>query len=271
MTDSSATQTTDLDVDLLAARLDAAQTERTETPSIERDDAVEVAFDVDLAYRVQEALVARREARGETVVGVKLGFTSKAKMAQMGVSDVIVGRLTDAMTVGDGAAADLSSFIHPKVEPEVAYLLSRDVDLDDPDEDIVDAVSAIAPAVEIIDSRYLDFKFTYADVVADNTSAAGYAIGAWSPMRDAPDAAVTMRVGDDEVTGTTAAILGDPKEALSALLDMCRRRRIPLKAGYVVLAGAATAALPLTETTVVCDVDGLGTVRFTGVRGGEES
>lgn len=258
------TATTDPTIEALAARLDDAQTGRAETPSIERDDSVTADFDVDVAYRVQDALIERRVSRGETVVGVKLGFTSKAKMAQMGVSDVIVGRLTDAMAVADGGTADLSRFIHPKVEPEVAYLISRDVDLDDPDADIIGSVSAIAPAVEIIDSRYLDFKFTYADVVADNTSASGYAIGQWVPMREAADLAVTLRVGDEEVTGSTAAILGDPIEALTALLDMCRRRSIPLKAGYVVLAGAATAALPLTDTTVVCDVDGLGSVRFTG-------
>ncbi|WP_050792778.1 2-keto-4-pentenoate hydratase [Gordonia neofelifaecis] len=257
------TPTTDRDVAELAARLDDAQVNRIETPSIENEGVV-AGFDVDLAYRVQDALIELRKSRGETVVGVKLGFTSKAKMAQMGVSDVIVGRLTDAMTIPDGGAADLARFIHPKAEPEVAYLLHRDVDLDDPHEDIVSAVSSIAPAIEVIDSRYLNFAFTYADVVADNTSAAGYAIGEWVPMREAADRTVTLRVGDEVVTGTTAAILGDPVEALHALLDMCRRHRIALRAGYVILAGAATAALPLTATQVACDVDGLGAVGFIG-------
>ncbi|MBY4570576.1 4-oxalocrotonate decarboxylase [Gordonia sihwensis] len=262
--------TTDDEAAALAGRLDHAQTGCRETPSIERDPAVGIAFDVDLAYRVQEELIGLRTARGESVLGVKLGFTSKAKMAQMGVSDVIVGRLTDAMTVANGGTVDLGKFIHPKAEPEVAYLLSRDVRLDDPNEDILDAVSAVAPAVEVIDSRYLDFAFTYADVVADNTSAAGYAIGEWSPLCDAADLDVTLRVGADSVHGSTAAILGDPAQALLALLDMCRRRRIPLEAGHVILAGAATAALPLTASTpdgtdVQCTVEGLGTVSFTAV------
>ncbi|MBB4136796.1 2-keto-4-pentenoate hydratase [Gordonia humi] len=258
-------------IDALAQRLDDAATGRLETPSLERDPAVTDDFDVDLAYRIQEALVSRRIARGERLVGVKLGFTSKAKMAQMGVSDVIVGRLTDAMETADCGTVDLRRFIHPKVEPEVAYRLCRDVDLDDPDEDILTAVDAIAPAVEIIDSRYLDFKFTYADVVADNTSASGFAVGAWAPMREAADLAVTLRVGDESVTGSTAAILGDPVQALHALLDMCRRTRIPLRAGDVVLAGAATAALPLHETTVDCTVDGLGSVRLDCTVGQETS
>ncbi len=247
----------------LAERLDDAQINRTETTSIEADTDVRPSFDVALAYRVQDAVIARREARGEKVIGVKLGFTSKAKMAQMGVSDVIVGRLTDAMQIDDGGVADLGRFIHPKVEPEVAYRIARDVDLDDPDVDMWEHVDAIAAAVEVIDSRYLDFVFTYADVVADNTSASGFAVGAWTPLREAADRPVTMTVGDQVTSGSTAAILDDPANALTALLDMCRRHRIPLRAGHIVLAGAATAATALTATSVSCAVDGIGSVGFT--------
>lgn len=249
------------DIAALAERLDDAQTGVHDTVSLADDTAV----DVDDAYRIQEAVVARRLGRGERIVGVKLGFTSKAKMAQMGVSDVIVGRLTDAMHVDDGASVDLHRFIHPKIEPEIAYRLGRDVDVDDPAVDIVACVDAVAPAMEIIDSRYRDFRFTYTDVVADNTSAAAYVIGTWCEVRDVADLAVRMTVGDDTVTGSTAAILDDPVNALHALLDMCRRRRIPLRAGDVVLAGAATAAAPLTATTAHCEIDGLGGVTVKGI------
>ncbi len=156
---------------------------------------------------------------------------------------MIVGRLTDAMCVEDGGRVDLHRFIHPKIEPEVAYRLARDIDLDDPAVDIESCVDAVAPAMEIIDSRYRDFRFTYTDVVADNTSAAAYVIGPWQSMRSAGDLAVRLEAGGQAVDGSTAAILDDPVNALHALLDMCRRRRIPLRAGDVVLAGAATAAI----------------------------
>ncbi|MFD8453614.1 MULTISPECIES: 2-keto-4-pentenoate hydratase [Streptomyces] len=243
-------------VEALAERLDTAQTARTDTPSL----ADTHDFDIAVAYAVQAALVARREARGERVTGVKLGFTSKAKMAQMGVSDVIVGRLTDAMRIANGGDLDLGRFIHPKVEPEVAYRISRDVDLDDPTTDIESCVDALAPAMEVIDSRYRDFRFTYEDVVADNTSASAYVIGSWQPLQSVPNRAVRLVSGGTETVGSTAAILGDPVRALHALLDMCRRRSIPLRAGQVVLAGAATAAVPLTEGVTTCEVAGLGTV-----------
>lgn len=258
---------TNTDVEALARRLDEAQTTRTETPSLAEDASLDIELDVDTAYRIQESLIGLRTGRGEALVGIKLGFTSKAKMAQMGVSDVIVGRLTDGMQVPDGEETDLDRYIHPKVEPEVAYRISCDVDLADPEVDILGCVDAIAPALEIIDSRYLDFRFTYEDVVADNTSAAGFAIGPWARMSEAVDAAdleVRLRVGDQENTGTTAAILGDPKEALRALLDMCRRRGFPLRTGDVVLAGAATAAIRLGPATATCSVAGLGSVSLTG-------
>lgn len=244
----------------LAERLDTAQTACTDTPSLADGHDV----DIDDAYAIQAALLERRLARGERIVGVKLGFTSKAKMAQMGVSDVIVGRLTDAMRIADGDSFDLARFIHPKVEPEVAYRLCRDVDLDDPLTDIESCVDAVAPALEIIDSRYRDFRFTYTDVVADNTSASGYAIGPWSPVASVANRAVRLRTAAAESVGSTAAILGDPVHALHALLDMCRRRGIPLRAGDVVLAGAATAALPLVAGVTECDVAGLGAVTVRG-------
>ncbi|MEU4968805.1 2-keto-4-pentenoate hydratase [Streptomyces smyrnaeus] len=248
-------------VEVLAERLDAAQTAAADTPSL----ADTHEFGIEDAYAIQAALLARRRARGEHLTGVKLGFTSRAKMAQMGVSDVIVGRLTDAMRVADGAEVDLARLIHPKVEPEVAYRLCRDVEVTDPTVDIESCVDAVAPALEIIDSRYRDFRFTYEDVVADNTSAAAYAIGAWRPAAQVSNRAVRLLSGTTEAVGSTAAILGSPVRALHALLDMCRRRGIPLRAGQVVLAGAATAAVPLAPGVTSCEVAGLGTVSVRGV------
>lgn len=248
---------------LLVQRLDDAATGVREIPNAE-------ASDVDAAYAVQQALVDRRLTRGATQLGWKLGFTSLAKMAQMGLSDVIVGRLTSDMQVPDGGAADLSRLIHPRVEPEIAYRLSRDVDPGDALDDATAVVDAVAPALEIIDSRYVDFRFTLADVIADNTSAAGFVVGPWTPMEVAGELGgrpVSLTVDGAVVeSGSTDAILGHPLKAVPALLDMARRRGLPLRAGQVVLAGAATAAVPLTPGVLVqAVVEGLGTA---AVRGG---
>ncbi|GAA2230200.1 fumarylacetoacetate hydrolase family protein [Streptomyces amakusaensis] len=213
------------------------------------------------AYAVQDALVARRLARGERLTGVKLGFTSLAKMRQMGVSDLIHGRLTDRMEIPDGGLYDLSGLIHPRVEPEVAFLLG---DTLRPGGDPAAAVAAVAPALEIIDSRYDGFRFSLPEVIADNTSAAAYAVGPWSAL-NTPDDLGNLGVlleldGRPAQTGSTAAILGHPLRALAAAARLAG----PLEPGTVILAGAATAAVPLEPGTFVqATIAGLGTVRFT--------
>jgi 2-oxo-3-hexenedioate decarboxylase len=225
-------------------------------------DQLDLAPDLEAAYRIQHELIAHRLARGERLIGCKLGFTSKAKMAQMGVSEIIVGQLTDAMQVDDAASVELSRFIHPRIEPEIAFRLGRAV----AGLDIAECVDAVAPALEIIDSRYRDFRFSLPDVIADNTSAAAFVVGEWQPVRDVADLPVRMLVDGIEVeAGSTAAILGHPMYALEQLVELAAKYGIELRANDVVLAGAATAAVPFGEQRVVADVRGLGTASVRGV------
>ncbi|SFR69548.1 2-oxo-3-hexenedioate decarboxylase [Agromyces sp. CF514] len=248
-----------------AAALDRAQ--RTTTPITNL--APDAAIGLGTAYAAQHALIARRLARGERVTGVKLGFTSRAKAAQMGVDDVIIGTLTDAMRIEDGGTFDVRSAIHPRIEPEVAYLLGVDLDpLDDgpadpATADLLAAIAAVAPALEVIDSRYRDFRFSLDDVVADNASAAAYAIGPWRrPAEAGPlgNRAVRLELdGRLAQTGSTSAILGDPARAVAAARRLARLHGFVLPAGSVLLAGAATAAVPLAGHSLAeATVAGLG-------------
>lgn len=246
------------DVAALARQLHQAQRSVRE---IDQPDPLELAD----AYAVQLALLELRYADGERRTGPKLGFTSKAKMTQMGVSEIIAGVLTDAMLIGDGADVDLGRFIHPRIEPEVAFRLGRDVDAAN---SIVEALDAVAPGLEIIDSRYRDFRFDLASVVADNTSAAGYVLGPWQSLpEELGEREVQLTVDGVVVeSGSTSAILGHPLEALRALQDMAARYDIPLRAGDVILAGAATAAASFGAGLVTAQVAGLGPVSVRGVR-----
>src|SRR6266704_1146648 len=96
----------------------------------------------------------------ERRAGDKPGFTSRAKMAQMGLGKVIWGRLTDAMVVADGGQAAPERFIHPRVEPEVCFLLGEPLDGTVTALSAMRALAGVAPALELIDSRYRDFKFS---------------------------------------------------------------------------------------------------------------
>ncbi len=228
------------------------------------------SLDLGEAYAVQRELLAQRESRGEHVVGAKLGFTSAAKMIQMGVDSIIVGRLTDRMRVPDGGVLDNPRLIHPRIEPEVAFRLSRDVDPNDPLDDILGAVDAVAPALEVIDSRYAGFDFDLPRVIADNTSAVAFTVGPWSQLtadtaRSLVNAAVTLTLDGRPVAfGSTADILGDPRRVLADLKTMAADNAIPLRRGFVILAGAATAAIELAPGVVAgAHVAGLGRAGLT--------
>jgi 2-oxo-3-hexenedioate decarboxylase len=238
---------TTVDVAALAERLAEAEAQARPIPQL----TGEVPLTVADAYQVQAALVQRRIDAGCQLAGIKLGLTSQAKMAQMGVDEVIWGRLTDDLAIPDGGSVDTSTRIHPRVEPEIAFQL-----------DATGAPVAVAAALEVIDSRYANFRFTLADVVADNTSAAGYVLGPWRPLPvGLANLGVLLHVNGEVVeTGSTAAILGDPLRALTRGLALARQAGLTPETGWVLLAGAATAAVPLTPGDhVQAVVEGLGT------------
>ncbi len=220
---------------------------------------------VDDAYAIQALSLARRYARGERRVGMKMGLTSRAKMAQVGVDEMVWGRLTDAMQVEEGGSIALSRYVHPRVEPEVAFLLKAPLAGRVSMTQAMAAVEAVAPAMEIIDSRYKDFKFVLADVVADNSSSSGFIVGPWSkPDLDVGNLGLVMSVDGRPVqVGSTAAILGHPLRSLVAAARLVAQWGERLEAGWIVLAGGATAAHPLAAgMTVRTEMQSLGSVSF---------
>jgi 2-oxo-3-hexenedioate decarboxylase len=223
-------------------------------------------FSVEEAYEIQRASIERRRQRGERTIGLKLGFTSRAKMVQMGVDSLIWGWLTDAMLEEDGAPVDLGRFIHPRVEPEVCFLTKRDITGPLTALETLSYLEAVAPAMEIIDSRYRNFRFSLEDVIADNCSSSGFVVGAWSTRFDElRNAGVLMRFDGREVQiGSTGAILGNPLRSVVQASRLASEAQIVLPAGTLVMAGAATAAQALTAgLDVQCSVSGLGRVELT--------
>ena len=246
----------------IASRLDNAARQAVAIPQISN----ERELGMDDAYAVQAELMRLRKARGERLVGMKMGFTSRAKMAQMGLSEMIFSQLTDAMLVEDGGAKPHAAFIHPRVEPEVAFCLRKRLAGRVTLTEAAAAVEWIAPAVEIIDSRYRDFKFSLADVVADNSSSSGFAIGAASlPTIDIANLGMVLSIdGLPREIGSSAAILGNPWRSLVAAAAFAARYGFELRPGDVVMAGGATAAVAVgAGARIALETQNLARVQFT--------
>lgn len=247
--------------DDIITTLDDAARHAREVPQFDTESKLSLAD----AYGIQSASIARRLARGERRVGVKMGFTSRAKMVQMGLSDVIWGRLTDAMYFEEGADVPRSRFVHPRVEPELAFLLKRPLGGQVTGVEALAAVEAIAPALEIIDSRYKDFKFTLPEVIADNASSSGFVVGGWhAPDQDFSNLGLVMSIDGRAVQiGSTAALLGDPLRSLVAAARVAAAAGEPLQAGWIVLAGGATPAEWIHPGQhISLRMQGLGSVGF---------
>ena len=114
-----------------------------------------------------------------------MAFSSRAKVLQFGVSDQIYGCVTSDMEVPDGGILTLSKFIQPRVEPEISFVLKNDISEPRPAHELLRSVEAIAVTLDVIDSRFRDFKFSLLDVVADNSSHAAYTLGTWRPAATA--------------------------------------------------------------------------------------
>ncbi|MBM4282059.1 MAG: 2-oxopent-4-enoate hydratase [Deltaproteobacteria bacterium] len=244
------------------------QAERTQT-AIDRpsDDGL---VSVDDAYAVQQHNVARRLAAGERLVGRKIGITSKAVMEWLGVDQPDFGALLHSMAVDDGAACPVSTLIAPRVEGEVAFVLSRD--LASPHVtavDVVDATAWIAASIEIIDSRVKDWKIKLADTIADNASSARFVVSSTQASLqglDLPLVGCALRKnGRVASSGAGAACLGNPVNAVVWLARTLAARGTPLRAGDLVLSGALCPVVPVAAGDVIdLDVGGVGrcSVRF---------
>ena len=205
--------------------------------------------DLDAAYAVQQGLVRARLDAGATVVGRKIGATSEAVQNQLGVDQPDFGYLLADMDVSDQHPISMRTLVQPRVEAEVAFVLSRDIDEDDITlEGVRDAVQVALPALEIVDSRIENWDIGFTDTVADNASSGLYVVGREGrTLEELEPRDVTMSLtinGEERSSGTGAACLGDPLEALRWLAVQAKRYGDPLRAGHLILSGALGPFVP---------------------------
>lgn len=249
----------------------AALAEHLENCELQAHDTLKITndhpdMDWDDAYAIQDAILARKLGRGARVIGLKAGLTSHAKMKQMGVDTPVFGFLVDYFSVPEGGEVKTSELIHPKVEPEIAFVLKHA--LKGPGCHIGAVLAAtdfVLPGIEVIDSRYRDFKFDLKSVVADNTSAARFVVGG-RPMRPSEVDLRTVGVvleknGEPVALGAGAAVLGHPAAAIAMLANHLGRRGREIPAGSLILSGGVTEAVAVAAgDNVSLRVQGMGSV-----------
>ncbi len=250
------------DVDAFAARLDQATLDVKPTTKL----TATTAFDLNDAYVVQRAGIGLRKLRGDDLVGMKMGLTSRAKMLQMKVEVPIYGHLTKTMILDDGGTISRARHIHPRVEPEIAFILKHDLEGPVTPAQALAAVDGCCCALELIDSRFENFQFTLEDVVADNGSSSRFVLGSVFKPRDFDTGNLGMVLRKNGVvaeTGSSAAIYEHPARSLAALANQLFPLGEKLKAGQIVMTGGATAAIALAAGDHArVDVDGLGCAEF---------
>ncbi len=234
----------DLMAKTMAERLQQAQSKRMPIPPL-RDSVAELdaVARADLAYRVQQFNVDHALSQGRRVVGRKIGLTSLAVQNQIGVDQPDFGTLLDDMIYGDNEVVPMARLLQPKVEGEIALVLSKDLPhLHTTWIDIVSATAYVLPAIEIVDSRIADWKIGFFDTVADNASSGLVVVGG-TPRKleglDLRDCQMEMKRGDEVVSrGAGFNCLGHPLNAAVWLARKMASLQQPLKAGDLILTGA---------------------------------
>jgi 2-keto-4-pentenoate hydratase len=250
----------------LAAEL--AEAERSRVP-MNPLTATNPGIDVVDAYEIQLINIRQRVAEGSTVVGHKVGLSSKAMQQMMGVDEPDYGHLLGEMEAFEDIPVHAAKYLYPRVEVEVGFILADDLPgVGCTEDDVLAATAAFVPAIELIDTRIKDWKIGLCDTIADNASSAGFVLG---PQRVSPkdiditaiDAVLTCS-GEVVAEGRSDAVLGNPVTAVAWLARKVDSFGVRLKAGDIVLPGSCTRAIDARPGDVfVAEFAGLGSVRLS--------
>ncbi|HEU0201202.1 MAG TPA: 2-keto-4-pentenoate hydratase [Burkholderiaceae bacterium] len=220
------------------------------------------------AYAIQRVNTEYRlSEERRRIVGCKIGLTAKAVQAQLGVDQPDFGILFDDMGFGDAEPVPMRGLQQPKIEAEVAFVLGRDLSMEQPGHvDVLRAIDYALPALEIVSSRIADWNIRFVDTVADNASSGAYVLGSAPRTLSKFDLrlcgmAMTRR-GEPVSVGAGAACLGNPLNAVAWLARTMSALGHPLRAGDLVLSGALGPMVPVQAGDVFeARINGLGSVK----------
>lgn len=253
-----------MDDTLLAKQLDQAIVNKK---SISQLSIKNPAITVKEAYAIQRQGIVLRQKRGEKIVGYKMGLTSPEKRAQMHVNVPIYGTLTNVMQIKSNAVCELDQLIQPKIEAEVAFILKQELKGKVTLEEVLSACSGVCAAMDIIDSRFQNFKFTLPDVIADNCSAGRFVLSdqIQDPMKiDVSQLKIELMINDKIVeVGTSRDISEHPANSVVMLAHLLfDEENAGISAGSIILCGSAVNAVTLSANMLVQNkIEKLGEAR----------
>ncbi len=230
---------------------------------------------IEDGYRVSRAWAELRQESGREVRGHKIGLTSVAMQRAVGITEPDYGTLFDDMFFEDGQRIPLDTFVAPKVEVELGFVLGRDLEGDHTTVcEVLEATAYVIPALEIIDARIerIDSATgtarTVRDTIADNAASAGIVTGGRPVRPQDVDlrrvGAILHKNGVVEETGLAAGVLNHPANGVAWLARRLARWDQGMRAGELILGGSFTRLVDVTAGDVfTADYGELGTVSFS--------
>jgi 2-oxo-3-hexenedioate decarboxylase len=208
-------------------------------------------------YEAAQALHRHRLALGWKPVGRKIGFTNRTIWPRYGVYEPIWGTVYDrtaAFAQHDRAAIPLDGLLNPRIEPEICFRL-KSVPRGPATDALLESIDWVAHSIEIVQSRFPDWKFKLADCTAANGLHGRLLVGTPHPVRDLPRLAEALPalslelLKDGKVIdrGVGANVLDSPLLALGHFVEALARQpgAEPLAAGEIISTGTLTDAHPV--------------------------
>ncbi len=204
---------------------------------------------MDDAYAIQNAILRAKLRQGRSVIGWKIGLTSKAMQNALSIDIPDSGILFDDMVFEHGSTVPEGRFIQPRIETEIAFVMKSAIGgAKVSREEIIAATDFVAPAIEILDTRIVRVDVetgrtrTVFDTISDNAANAGVVLGPERHVFDAFDlrwvGAITSRNDEVEETGLGAGVLNDPVESVVWLARRMAQYGQEIEPGQIILSGS---------------------------------
>jgi len=253
----------------VAKELQAARASRTQIRHVSQRFP---EMTIEDGYAIQREWVRLELQNGRTIKGRKIGLTSRAMQVSSQINEPDYAPLMDDMFFEAGRDIEISQFIAPRIEVELAFILKKDLKGEDTTLfDVLDATNYVVPALEIIDARIEQFdRETKAprkvfDTISDFAANAGIILGGRPVRPDAFDlrwvGAMLFKNGVIEETGLAAGVLNHPANGVAWLTKKIAPHGEQLYAGDIVLSGSFTKPLNLVAgDTIHADYGALGSI-----------